>query len=127
MVATGGMRQPFDLVADGGADNVWIVEVGTDAGGSFDDFVTAVTAIDPSVVRGDAGFTVSWTSPSAGLIDFSSSGPFSVEGVEQPLGRFDRHESPWGGIRWGDRQQTLFGTSATWTADFDAGTRSLTA
>jgi hypothetical protein len=41
---TNGLTEPFDLVAPGGADNAWIVEVG-DAGrwGSFDAFATAVT------------------------------------------------------------------------------------
>ena len=42
---TNGLTQPFDLVAPGGAHNVWVSEVG-DAGrwGSFDAFVDAVAA-----------------------------------------------------------------------------------
>ena len=47
--ATNGMTQPFDLLAEGGPDNVWIVEVGTVDEQSFDDFVTAVTADEPVV------------------------------------------------------------------------------
>ena len=81
-----------------GPDNVWIVEVGSDDGGSLDDFVNAVTAIEPSVVRDDAGFTVSWTSPSSGIVDYSSTGVFLVEGVEYPTSDHPRHESPWGGV-----------------------------
>ena len=44
-VFTHGLTQPFDLVADGGADNVWIVEVGdADKWKSFDAFRAAVRA-----------------------------------------------------------------------------------
>ncbi len=97
-VSTNGMTKPFDLVAEGGPDNVWIVEVGSDDDGSLDDFVAALTDTEPSVVRDDGGFIVSWTSPSVGIVDFSSTGPFVVDGVEQPLGDHPRHESPWGSV-----------------------------
>lgn len=123
VVATDGMTKPFDLVAEGGPDNVWIVEVGNDDGGSLDDFVTAITAIDPSVVRDDAGFTVSWTSPSSGIVDFSSTGAFLVEGVDSPLTDHPRHESPWGGIEHLSRQYNLTAAESTWSCDFDAMTR----
>mgnify|MGYP001824760455 CR=1 FL=1 len=125
VVATDGMEQPFDLVAEGGPDNVWIVEVGSDSGGSFDDFVAAVTAIDPSVVRDDAGFDVSWTSPSSGVVDWSSTGVFLVEGVEYPTGDHPRHESPWGGIDHLSRQYNLTAGDSTWACDFDTMTREL--
>ena len=124
-IATNGMTKPFDLVADGGPDNVWIVEVGSDAGGAFDDFAAAVTAIDPSVVRDDAGFTVSWTSPSSGLVDFGSTGAFMVEGEPQPLEQHPRHESPWGIVEHGSRQYNLVGAASTWSADFAARTRAV--
>jgi hypothetical protein len=123
VVATAGMVKPFDLVAEGGPDNVWIVEVGSDAGGTVDDFVTAVTAIEPSVVRDDAGFTVSWTSPSSGIVDFSSTGVFLVEGVESPIADFPRHESPWGGVDHLSRQYNLTAGQSTWSCDFDTMTR----
>ena len=125
VVATDGMEQPFDLVAEGGPDNVWIVEVGSDSGGSLDDFVAAVTAIDPSVVRDDAGFDVSWTSPSSGVVDWSSTGVFLVEGVEYPTGDHPRHESPWGGIDHLSRQYNLTAGDSTWACDFDTMNREL--
>ncbi len=125
MNATDGMTLPFDLVAEGGPDNVWITEVGSDDGGTFDTFVQAVTAIEPSVVRDEAGFSVSWTSPSNGIVDFSSTGAFVVEGVEQPLGDFPRHESPWGGIQRESLQYNLTAGTSTWSCDFDAMTRDL--
>jgi hypothetical protein len=123
--ATRGMTKPFDLVAEGGPDNVWIVEVGSDDGGPLDDFVNAVTAIDPSVVRDDAGFTVSWTSPSSGIIDYSSTGVFLVEGVESPTSDHPRHESPWGGVDHLSKQYNLTAGSSTWACDFDTMTREL--
>ena len=125
VVATNGMVEPFDLVAEGGADNVWLVEVGSDEGGTLDDFIAALTAADPSVVRDDTGFAVSWTSPSAGIVDFSSTGPFLIEGEEQPLGDFPRHESPWGGIEHLSRQYNLTAGDSTWSNDFDAMTRNV--
>ncbi len=125
VVATNGMVKPFDLVADGGPDNVWLVEVGSDEGGTLDDFIAALTSADPSVVRDDTGFTVSWTSPSAGIVDFSSTGPFLIEGEEQPLRDFPRHESPWGGIEHLSRQYNLTAGDSTWSNDFDAMTRSV--
>ena len=125
VVATNAMVKPFDLVAEGGPDNVWIVEVGSDTGGSLDDFVTAVTAIDPSVVRDDIGFDVSWTSPSSGIVDWSSTGVFLVEGVEYPTSDHPRHESPWGGVDHLSRQYNLTAASSTWSCDFDTMTRDL--
>ena len=97
--ATRDMVLPFDLVADGGPDNVWIVEVGTsDDDGDLDAFVASLGASEPEVVRDDEGFAVTWTSPSAGTVQFSTTGPFVVDGDEQPLGGFARHESPWGTV-----------------------------
>ena len=123
--STRGMTKPFDLVAEGGPDNVWIVEVGSDDGGPLDDFVNAVTAIEPSVVRDDAGFTVSWTSPSSGIVDYSSTGVFLVEGVEYPTSDHPRHESPWGGVDHLSKQYNLTAGSSTWACDFDTMTRQL--
>ena len=123
--ATRGMVKPFDLVAEGGPDNVWIVEVGSDDGGSLDDFANAVTAIEPSVVRDEAGFTVSWTSPSSGIVDYSSTGVFLVEGVEYAQSDHPRHESPWGGVDHLSRQYNLTAGPSTWACDFDAMTRDL--
>jgi hypothetical protein len=121
--ATRGMLEPFDLVAEGGPDNVWIVEVGSDDGGSLDDFVNAVTAVEPSVVRDESGFAVSWTSPSSGIVDYSSNGKFFVEGVEYATSDHPRHESPWGGVDHLSRQYNLTAGSSVWACDFDAMTR----
>ena len=67
----------------------------------------------------------SWTSPSAGIVDFSSTGPFLIEGEVQPLGLFPRHESPWGGVEHLSRQYNLTAGDVTWSCDFDTMTREL--
>lgn len=122
------MTQPYDLVAEGGPDNVWIVEVGdAEASGSFEDFVAAVTATEPTVDRDDVGFTVAWTSPSAGELGFGSTGPFTVDGEEQPLGDHPRHESQWGTVEAYSTTVELASDQARLALDFDAGTRTVEA
>ena len=101
--ATNGMSEPFDLIAEGGPDNVWIVEVGTSDDGTFDEFVAAVTANEPEVT-GEGQVDVRWVSPSAGEMSFGWESPLIVDGTEQPIADFPRHESPWGTI---ERLETL--------------------
>lgn len=123
--ATNGMEQPFDLLAEGGPDNVWIVEVGTEAEQGFDDFVAAVTANTP-VVTGETQTTeVVWESPSAGTVEFGWEGDLVVDGEVIPTADFPRHESPWGSTdrletthRW-ERDGQVLGL------DFDTGTRTV--
>ena len=125
--ATDGMTEPFDLIAEGGPDNVWIVEVGAEADGSFDDFVAAVTANEPSVDGEGADVAVMWTSPTAGSLSFGWDSPFVVDGEEQQIADHPRHESPWGTVerldpvhRWERGDQVL-------ELDFESGRRVLTA
>lgn len=121
--------QPFDLVADGGADNVWIVEVGNDdgngAGDDFEEFVASITAAEPEVGRDDVGFVVGWTSPSAGAIEFSSTGAFVVAGSEQPTADHPRHESPWGTVEHESMLYELTDRTNVWSVDFDSASRSV--
>ncbi len=125
---TDGMTQPFDLVAAGGPDNVWIVEVG-DAGSAdtFEAFTAAVKASEPAVERTAEGFTVAWTSPTSGEVAFGSTGPFTVAGEEQDMAEFPRHESQWGTV---DRLATTFelaSDDATLALDFEKSTRQVAA
>ena len=123
-----GMTQPYDLVAPGGADNVWIVEIGdADASESFDSFRAAVQASEPSVERGADGFTVEWASPSSGNVTFGSTAPFTVAGDEQEIADYPRHESAWGTV---DRLATTFelsGDGGSLTLDFDSNQRTISA
>jgi hypothetical protein len=94
--ATGGHTLPFDLLAPGGADNVWIVEVGRAADhGDFATFVERIAATAPTVTRGPGTIAVRYPSPTAGVLEFGSRGPFVVDGAEVPLRDHPRHSSPW--------------------------------
>ena len=121
--ATDGMTKPFDLVAEGGPDNVWVVEVGEGPARAFREWLDEVTASPPKVARTADGFTVSWTSPSAGEITFGSTGPFTVDGKDQPLADFPRHESAFGTVDRLARRYRLRTDRAQLDLDFDRATR----
>lgn len=122
-----GMEQPYDLVAAGGPENVWIVEVGdSTTADSLDAFIADVTASEPHVTQVTDGFDVTWTSPTSGEVRFGSTGPFTVEGKEQQIADFPRHESKWGTVDHVSRSYELTGGDASLTLDFDAMTRKVT-
>lgn len=129
-VYTGSLTGRFDLVAEGGPDNVWVVEVGRSADyGEFESFVAAVTSREPAVTplgeEGDAsaGFDVSWESPSVGELTFGWDSPLTVEGEEVPIHGYARVESPWAAV---PHLEPTFGVEAgdhVVELDFEAGTR----
>lgn len=91
--------EPFDLVADGDARNVWICEVGrAPEWASFQAFVDAVAAAPVAATLGAGGWTVHYSSPTAGVLRFGSAGPLTVDGTEVALAGFPRHRSEWGEI-----------------------------
>ena len=106
---TNGLTQPFDLVAPGGATNVWISEVGDAARwGSFDAFADAVTAAPITVTdlgRGADGladgFDVSYSSPTQGDMAFSWTGPLTVDGAEVDLHPDARIDNPFATVAVG--------------------------
>ena len=117
-VATNGMIQPFDLVAAGGPDNVWIVECGREADwGSFAAFraavanaavqVTAVTDGLPPRAR-PPFFEVVYDSPSQGEVAFAWEGPLRVQGEEIPIADYPRYDNPWVQRRFEDRDLFVF-------------------
>lgn len=121
---TEGLTEPFDLVAPGGPDNVWIVEVGdTTTAATFDEFVDGVLAAEPEVVRDDEGFTVAWTSPTSGEVTFGSTAPFTVEGEEVSIAEHPRHESRFGTVDHLATTYELAGDEATMALDFEAWDR----
>jgi len=94
---------PFDLVASGSAQNVWITECGRAAEwGSFAGFRSAfsgatVTARPLGDVDGDRmpdGYDVEYASPSQGRMTFGWHAPLVVAGVEVSLTDYDRFENP---------------------------------
>ena len=134
--ATDGMVRPFDLMADGGADNVWIVECGRAADfGSFAAFREAVagaavtvTPLGPGQESGIAdGFDVVYESPSQGRITFGWHAPLVVRGVEQALGGFPRYDNPFAQTPFDAPLVEIAAEGYGVRLDFAAGERTLTA
>ncbi|MDQ3148052.1 MAG: hypothetical protein M3R01_14185, partial [Actinomycetota bacterium] len=135
VVPTGRLEGTFDLVAEGGADNVWIVEMGRAADQDFDAFVASVTASGPEVTSRagvlpdqpaadfaatKAGFDVRWQSPSEGLLQFAWTGPLTVDGEEVDLHPEARWDSPWTAAAWESGRYRVEVDGATLDLDFGA-------
>jgi hypothetical protein len=133
IVNQGNLTEDFDLVAPGGADNVWIVEVAdaADWGGSFAAFRAALLAAEPQVTdlapdgsNGPyGGFDVTWTSPSAGAMTFGNHTPFTVDGQPVALDDHPRFDNPWTQVAFGDRVVDIAEGPRSLVLDFDAWTR----
>jgi hypothetical protein len=132
-IFTHGLTQPFDLVAPGGADDVWLTQVG-DAP-TFGDFATfrakvLAGAIDvtPRPANGDlpGGFDVSYLSPTEGTVRFGTTGPLTVDGAEIALDAGHRYDNPWAKTPVGAQQITIADTRGSVALDFAAGTRTAT-
>jgi len=123
----------FDLVADGGSDNVWIVEVGQARDWeSFDAFVSAVVdaQVDVFPLGTDGaiskGFDVTYASPQEGSIGFGWTAPLTVDGTEVPLHDYPRMDNPWTHADHGSLRFDVHDGDYGVTLDFEAGTRTLT-
>jgi hypothetical protein len=128
VVATRGLVQPFDLVAEGSAQNVWVVEVGRRAdAGDFDAFVASIVAAPIEVVRpGGAegnGARVRYVSPSQGELVFSARLGLRVAGTDVPLKGHPRLSSTWGDVCHLGRYLSLADGDASLVIDFDKGAR----
>jgi len=98
----GGMN--FDLVANGTAANVWIVELGSsDEYGSFANFSSVILSpVEPVVELNDDSSSsgermissVVYESPSVGTFRFGWSSPLVVDGKEIPLSDYRRYDNP---------------------------------
>lgn len=130
-VHTHGLRERFDLVADGGAANVWIAEVGdVDRWGSFDAFCDAVAAASIGVedlgsdeAGAHRGFDVRYVSPTEGELAVGWTGPLHVDGVEVPVGGHPRFDNPFAQVSFGDPVVTIREGDAWVELDLAAGTR----
>lgn len=120
-VFTHGMTDPFDLVAEGGPDNVWIVEVGdVSTYGSFEAFRAAVAAAPVSVA--DDMRSVEYTSPGQGTLRFGATGPLTVDGDEVAPTEA-RMENPFVTVPWEGRRYEIRAGDDALTLDFDAWER----
>ena len=128
VVATRGMVQPFDLVAEGSAENVWIVEVAQRAdAGDFATFVDRIAAAPVEVTRpGGASADrqrARYVSPSQGELVFSGRDGLTVGGATVPLTEHPRLASPWGEVCHLGKYLALTEGDASLVIDFDKGAR----
>ncbi len=102
-VPTGGLTKDFDLVANGGADDVWITEVGQKSdSGTFEEFMKKIAAapitVTPLPPKGEGipgGFDVTYQSPSEGTLAFSTGGQLTVDGKPTAIADYPRMDNPW--------------------------------
>ncbi len=127
---TNGMTEPFELVAAGGPNNVWITELGSKrAYGSFGEFRTAVAADAPRVTPlGDpavysTAFDVAWTSPSLGPLTFGWDRPLTAGGEDVPLAGYPRIDSPWAQVEFGSTDYVVKSGRETLRFDVTAPSR----
>jgi hypothetical protein len=131
--ATDGHTLPFDLVASGGADNVWIVEVGTAADwGSFAAFRSAVgsalvevQSLGASTFGVSPGYSVTYDSPSAGELSFGWTAPLTVNGNAEAQSSFQRFDNPWARAPFTSQQLQIDAAQYSVALDFAAKTRSV--
>jgi hypothetical protein len=150
---TGGLTEPFDLVAEGGADNVWVVEVGhggsdgedaeredpdgEDSGGGaarwvdFEQFVDALVAATPEVAQdpptadGLAGeLSVRYASPGAGELQVSGEGEVRVAGEAWSPPTGLRFDNPFSRAEVGDTSYRIEAGGRMLQLDLLTGERS---
>lgn len=133
---THGLTQPFDLVAEGGADNVWIVEVGRAADGTFAEFQAALRAAHVAVLVAESAppqYTVTFASPSQGDLEFvathqgANENRLLVDGDEVAIGDYPRFDTPWLQAEWEARRFEIAEGDARLVLDFDTSTRDASA
>jgi len=132
--ATNGMVEPFDLRANGGPNNVWIVECGREQDwGSFAAFHAAIAAARVGVTpKGpltavNTQFDVEYESPSQGLVEFGWEGPFTVGGVPISQSDFLRFDNPFSQTQYNTQQATIVADGYAVELDLEAGTRRILA
>ncbi len=86
----------FDLVAEGGANNVWVVECGSSSEwpGGFAAFQAAFDESLVTVVPTAVAFDVSFDSPTRGTIDLGWEGPMTVDGELHAIADYPRFDNP---------------------------------
>lgn len=130
-VFTNGLTESFDLVAEGGPDNVWVLEAGdADRWGTFGDFVAAITEASVDVDDhgwddGGAhrGFTVGYRSPAEGALELGWHGPLRVDGREVPIGGHPRFANPFSTVEAGEITIPISDEHGTFVLDLGRGTR----
>jgi hypothetical protein len=98
-------------------DNVWICEIGdAERFGSFDDFTQAMVNADPVI----EGMTITYASPSAGIMAFGWHEPLTVDGDPMDVHSYERFDNPYCQAAFGARKITMTHAGESATLDFDA-------
>lgn len=119
-----GLTRPWDLLAEGGAENVWVVEVArAEDHPSFDAFVEAVVDADLEVVERGQGFEVRYRSPSQGEMVYDGGAEVSVAGGTVALHDYPRIDSPYAQVPFDTDLYRFEWDGASLELDFAAGTR----
>ncbi len=133
VLAARGFTDTFDLVAPGGPDNVWIVEVARSADwDSFDAFVDAVAGAEVEVTPLGAdgatakGFDVVYESPQQGMVSFGWSKPLTVDGDEIALHDYPRMDNPWTHVDRGSLEYDVRDGEFGLDLDFEEASRTVT-
>lgn len=129
-IYTHGLTRPYDLVAPGGADDVWLTQVG-DASRfhTFAAFRAAVLGGAIGVTARPAsgglpgGFDVSYVSPTEGQVRFGTTGPLTVKGRTVPLDSGKRFDNAWASVPVGARQISIADRAGELRLDFARATR----
>ena len=123
---------PFDLVAAGGPDNLWLVELGdAESAGSFGDFIASIAAADidvaatPNTVVGDIR-SVSYNSPSQGLVEFSWTGDLRIAGQVIALSDYPRLQNPFVEVGFDETRYDIAHGDERLVLDFVTGLREFT-
>lgn len=132
-IYTHGLTQPFDLVAPGGPDDVWLTQVGdAKTFGDFATFRARVLAgtihVTPRPANGalPGGFDVGYDSPTEGLVQFGTTGPLTVKGRAVPLDTGKRYDNPWASVKFGATRVVVADAAGALVLDFASVTRTAT-
>jgi hypothetical protein len=135
---TGGLTEPFDLVAAGGADNVWAVEVGRKGAGEgryedFDAFQAALLSATPRVAQGPPGadglpgaLSVLYPSPGVGVLGVAPNGSLSLDGEPVELDETVRFDNPFTRAEVGDTRYEIDAGDNSLRIDLENGDRDVT-
>jgi hypothetical protein len=115
----------FDLVATGGADNVWIVECGSleEWPGGFAAFQAAVAASPVTVTPAAAAYDVTYTSPSQGPVSLGWEAPMIVNGQPHALDGYKRFDNPFAQVDFDTTRYEVEADGYSLLLDFATDTR----
>lgn len=130
-VFTNGLVERFELVADGGPDNVWVVELGdVERWGSFEVFCAAVAdaAVDVTDLGWDeagahAGFDVVYDSPAEGRLELRHDGGLTVDGAPVAIDGYPRFDNPFVSASEGEPVLRIADDVGGFVLDLGAGKR----